>query len=118
MLKSKQLWTGIILMVISSVITSVGQMMWKLSASNNDLWMYILGFGLYGMGALLMIIAFKFGELSVLHPMMSIGYIISIILGASVLHESVSWHKLIGIGLIIVGMIFLGRSGSIEEESK
>ncbi len=118
MLKSKHLWTGIILMVLSSVITSIGQMVWKVSISNNNLWIYILGFGLYGVGACIMIFAFKFGELSVLHPMMSVGYIMSIILGTFVLHERVTWHKLIGIGLIVAGMLFLGRSGSKGEESK
>ncbi len=115
MLKDKKLWIGIILMVVSSLITSIGQLMWKLSAENNLIWMYILGFALYGIGAFLMIIAFKFGELSVLHPMMSVGYIMSIILGAVILNENISSHKLLGIGLIIVGMFFLGHSGSKRE---
>lgn len=115
MLKCKELWIGIILMVVSSLVTSIGQLMWKLSAGNDSIWMYILGFALYGMGAFLMIIAFKFSELSILHPMMSVGYIMSIILGAAVLDENISIHKVLGIGFIVAGMFFLGHSGVKRE---
>ncbi len=112
---NKKLLIGILLMIFSSVCTCVGQLMWKeASISEEKILFYVLGFGLYGIGAVVMMIAFRFGELSVLHPMLSIGFVLSIILGAVFLEEQVSLGKLIGIGIIILGMVFLGRSAKGE----
>lgn len=107
----KRLLYGVILMIFSSICTCIGQLMWKEATfSGEKLLFYLLGFCLYGLGAVLMITAFRFGELSILHPMLSIGFVLSIILGATFLNEQVSIPKLLGIGFIITGMIFLGKS--------
>lgn len=94
--------------------------MWKLAGQQTGMQekaiFYLLGFALYGIGALLMIVAFRFGELSVLHPMLSIGFILSIFLGAVVLGEAITVKKIAGIMFIIVGMFFLGRSGLKERK--
>ncbi|BCJ93388.1 membrane protein [Anaerocolumna cellulosilytica] len=107
----KELCLGIVIIILSSFSTCIGQLMWKLSTDNDTLWLYLIGFVFYGLGALLMIIAFKFGELSILHPMMSIGYILSIFIGATILHEAITWNRILGIGVIVLGMFFLGHSG-------
>ena len=60
---------GIILMLISSLCVCIGQLFWKLYASGSILFL-ILGFAFYGVGALIMIYAYKFGNLSVLQPML------------------------------------------------
>lgn len=113
--RKKELLVGITLMILSSLSSCSGQLMWKLAAQQGDnsqrILYYALGFALYGIGALFMLIAFRFGELSVLHPMLSVGFILSIILGAAVLGESISAKKIAGIFLIIVGMVFLSRTG-------
>lgn len=54
-----------------------------------------------------MIVALRFGELSLLHPMLSAGYVLSLLLGASVLHEHVSFLQVIGVAIIIVGLVFI-----------
>jgi len=108
---NKRLLCGIILMIFSSICTCVGQLMWKEASINEEkLLFYLLGFSLYGLGAVVMMIAFQFGELSVLHPMLSVGFVLSIILGSAFLNEKVSVIKVLGTGLIIIGMIFLGKS--------
>ena len=61
---------GILLMLVSSICVCVGQLLWKLSATQGLLFM-LAGFVFYGAGALIMIIAYKFGKLSVLQPMVS-----------------------------------------------
>lgn len=107
---------GFTLMVLSSMCTCIGQLMWKL-ASNGDskIFYYLMGFILYGLGAIIMIIAFRFGELSVLHPMLSVGFVLSIILGAIFVNENVSMGKITGIIFIVIGMIFLGHSAKKED---
>ena len=93
MKKNKQnLPLGIILMLTASLLTCVGQLCWKLSASG-ALWLVLVGFVLYGCGALLMVVALRFGELSILHPMLSAGYVLSIVLGGVVLGESVTAQR-------------------------
>lgn len=108
---------GVILMVISAFCTTFGQLLWKLGMAEEGsylLLMIILGFGLYGIGALTMIIALKFGELSVLHPLMCIGYVFTLINGRVFLGESITVLKVIGVILIIVGVVFITRGGENE----
>ena len=66
-----------------------------------------MGFLFYGIGALVMIIAYKYGELSVLQPMLSLNYVLSIILAALVLHESITVIKCIGVLIIVSGVIMI-----------
>ena len=96
---------GIILMLISSLCVCIGQLFWKLYASGSILFL-ILAF--YGVGALIMIYAYKFGNLSVLQPMLSANYIFTIILATTVLNEQMTLTKVIGILIIILGVILIG----------
>ena len=99
---------GIALMLLAALLTCLGQLCWKLGGGGELLWL-LPGFALYGCGALLMIVAMRFGELSVLHPMLSVGYVLSVALGSLVLHEEVTASKTLGIGVIILGLVFLSR---------
>ena len=93
-------------MLVSSICACIGQLMWKLSAEQG-LMIMLLGFCLYGAGALVMIIAYRFGKLSVLQPMLSLNYVLSIILGAMVLKEQVTILKCIGVLIIIFGVVLI-----------
>lgn len=97
---------GIILMLLSSLCVCFGQLFWKISVNDNYFFL-CMGFVLYGIGALLMIVAYKYGKLSVLQPLLSISYVISIILAVTVLHEIISLMKLIGILVIILGVVMV-----------
>ena len=110
-MKKPQLYKGIAIMLSSSLLTCTGQLFWKLSAQRNTLLYIFIGFALYGIGALCMILALRFGDLSVLHPMLGIGYVFSIGLGHLVLGEPVHLKKIIGIVIILFGLIQLSRSG-------
>lgn len=103
---------GILLMLISSICVCVGQLLWKLSAMQGIFFMF-LGFGFYGVGALVMIVAYKFGKLSVLQPMLSLNYALSIVLAAIVLKENISLLKCIGVLTIISGVVMI--AGGDEE---
>ena len=97
---------GVALMLSSSLATCLGQLCWKLSADGTLI--YLLGgFALYGAGALLMILALRCGELSVLHPMLGAGYVLSLLLGSIVLHEPLGARKLLGVAAICLGAFLL-----------
>jgi len=98
---------GIALMTIAALLTAVGQLLWKIS-NGVDLKWIIIGFVCYGLGAVLMIIALRFGSLSVIHPMLSFGYVFAIFLGLIVLKEHISTTQLLAIGIIITGVVFIG----------
>ena len=95
---------GILLMLVSSICVCVGQLLWKLSATQGIIVM-LAGFCFYGVGALVMIIAYKYGKLSVLQPMLSLNYVLSIFLAAVVLKEQITLLKSIGVLIIIAGVI-------------
>lgn len=97
---------GILLMLFSSICVCVGQLLWKLSADKGIVCL-LLGFVFYGVGALVMIIAYKYGKLSVLQPMLSLNYVLSIILAALVLKEEVTVLKCIGVLVIILGVVMI-----------
>ena len=59
-------------------------------------------------GMLFMLLAYRHGSLSVLHPMLSVGYVFSLILAATVLKEAVSPLRILGVAVILVGVIFIG----------
>ena len=72
----------------------------------------IAGLAVYGMGAILMILALKHGELSVLYPLLSLSYVWVAIAAVLVFHESMNAIKVAGIAIIIAGVAILGRAGS------
>lgn len=98
---------GILLMLVSAIFTSIGQLFWKLSFGELNGFL-ILGFFCYGAGALLMIVALKFGSLSVIHPVLCSSYVFVIILGYCFLNESISLIKLVGILTVSAGVILIG----------
>lgn len=116
--QNNQLKIGVGLILLSSAATCSGQLCWKLGAvySEHVVLFYLIGFLLYGMGALLMILSFKFGEMSILHPMLSVGFIGSLFLGAIFLNEDIQPRRVIGVLLILVGVCFLNYQGHREQD--
>ena len=53
----------------------------------------LAGFAFNEVGALVMIVAYRYGKLSVLQPMLSLNYVVSIVLAALVLKEKSIWFK-------------------------
>ena len=112
-MKNKKLLLGIVFVLLSALCSSLGQLVWKLMTLN-DLppYYYLFGLFLYGLGAVLLIIAFKFGEMSVLHPMLSFGFVLAIIFSVRILGEDITLQKSIGTLLIIIGVVFLALGNS------
>lgn len=104
---------GIYFVLCSAVLVCIGQLLWKLSATEGLLYL-LIGFAFYGIGAVLMIVAYRYGELSVLQPMLSMNYVISVILGVLVLQEVLSITKILGICIISLGVILIGGSSDVN----
>lgn len=105
---------GILLMICSSICVCLGQLLWKLSADGGFLFL-IAGFLLYGIGALAMIVAYKFGKVSVLQPILSLNYILSIVLAATVLKETITLIRCVGVLVIIVGVLLIAGGDEVKD---
>ena len=70
------------------------------------------GLALYGIGAVMMVLALQHGELSVLYPVISLSYVWVAILSVLIFHEHMNAFRVAGIAVIIGGVAILGRSGS------
>lgn len=97
-------------MIIASLFTSIGQLSWKVFQNEKIILFLLLGFILYSIGAVLMIIAFKFGKYSAVHPMLCTSYVFALIFGYIFLKENINMLQIAGILTIIIGVILIGRT--------
>ena len=110
---------AIILVVFCTIFTSIGQLLLKIGANRLQLDFFslitnyplILGFVSYAIGTVLLIMALKLGELSVLYPFISLGFIWVSILSIAFLEEIMTGGKWLAIILIILGVSLIGRGG-------
>jgi drug/metabolite transporter (DMT)-like permease len=72
----------------------------------------ILGFAAHSMYALLLILALRDGELSMLFPIISLSYVWVSLLSMYFFHEPMNVWKALGILLVIGGVGLLGRASS------
>ena len=98
---------AILLMLLCAACLCLGQLIWKLMPGYNLIYIFG-GFAIYAFGAVSMILAYRYGELSVLQPINSISYVFSTILAVLVLHEKVPPVTIAGIVLIVSGVIVIG----------
>jgi multidrug transporter EmrE-like cation transporter len=68
----------------------------------------ILGVALYLGSTVIYLSALKGGELSVLYPMVSLGYIWTLLWSKLFFNEAITRYKFAGLGLIVVGVILVG----------
>jgi uncharacterized membrane protein len=71
----------------------------------------IAGLALYGGFTLLMVLALREGELSMLYPIISLTYVWVTLLSYTMLGEKPNLFKNIGIAIIVIGVGVLGRGG-------
>jgi multidrug transporter EmrE-like cation transporter len=70
------------------------------------------GYCLYGIFTVLFVFALRHGELSILYPLISLGYVWVAIIGVIAFHESMNPLKLTGIAIIMAGVTVLGRGSA------
>ena len=69
------------------------------------------GYCLYGLSTLLLVLALKDGELSLLYPIIALTYVWVTVLSFLIFHDQINPWKILGIGLIVTGVGVLGRGG-------
>lgn len=71
----------------------------------------LAGLAMYGLGASLMILALRHGELSVLYPIISLSYVWVAVLSVAIFRERMDAVKILGMVAIVGGVALLGRAG-------
>ena len=101
------------LVVLSTIVGALGSVFLKLGSKNLKLSelisnkMLFIGFFLFVVAAILMIVALKFGELSKIFPITSLTYVWVAILSSRFLKEKMTREKLAAFALIIIGILFV-----------
>ena len=72
----------------------------------------IFGFCAHSLNALLLILALRDGELSMLYPIIALTYVWVNLLSMYFFHEAMNLWKGVGIALVIGGVALLGRASS------
>jgi len=67
------------------------------------------GLACYGISTALLVLALRYGELSVLYPIIALTYVWVSILSVGFLGESVNSFKILGLVFIVLGVAVLGR---------
>jgi drug/metabolite transporter (DMT)-like permease len=71
----------------------------------------IAGYVLYGINTLMLVLALKDGELSMLYPIIALTYVWVTLISYAVLGEPPNIYKNVGIAIIVAGVAVLGRGG-------
>jgi multidrug transporter EmrE-like cation transporter len=72
---------------------------------------YILsGLGSYVISVAIWLLVLARVEVSYAYPFLSVGYVVVTLMGYFIFHESLSWMRVVGISIIILGVILLSRS--------
>ena len=69
----------------------------------------VAGYSLYAVSTLLLVLALRDGELSVLYPIISMTYVWVLMLSVLIFNESLNLFKILGISVIVFGVSFLGK---------
>jgi multidrug transporter EmrE-like cation transporter len=72
------------------------------------------GFICFGISSILWLVVISRWELSYAYPMVALGYVIAILYGAFFLQEAISFPKILGSGLILLGIAILGILGKTQ----
>ena len=108
------LWT-IFVVIVGCVIGAFGAVFFKKGSArlvfsikvikNYDL---LVGFLLYGISTIFLIIALKFGNLSVLYPFVATTYVWIALFSIKYLNEKMNLYKWLGILFILTGVSLIG----------
>jgi len=108
--------SSMVLVLVGALIGSIGAVYLKSGAHQLSRhwssvllnWRLALGIAIYLVSSVLFVKGMSRGELSVLFPMVSVGYICTLIWSRLFFQEAITRVKLYGVGLILAGIVFLG----------
>ena len=94
--------TGVISLDMQSLLSSAGTLI-------SNLWLWV-GLICYAISVVVWILALSRVDVSIAYPMLSIGYILNAVAASHLFNEPMGVGKVIGIGVIILGVYILARS--------
>ena len=101
-LKASVADTGIIQLDTQSLLSSAGSLV-------TNVWLW-LGLICYAVSVVVWILALSRVDVSIAYPMLSIGYIVNAVAASYLFDEPLGIGKVVGIGIIILGVYVLARS--------
>ena len=106
---------SMLLVFIASVIGSLGMAFLKAGSAHltGSIWSFLNAKLLFGIALFLGSSVFyawgiKNGQLSVLYPMVSLGYVWGLLWAKLFFNEALTKQKFMGLGLILLGVCFVG----------
>ena len=108
---------SIALVVASTVIGAAAQILLRFGADNLNSsglrgiltnWPLLGGYACLGFMTILVVLALRGGQLSVLYPIIALTYVWVTILSPMFFKDDINAPKIIGLALIIVGVSFIG----------
>ena len=118
-----KLW-AIGLMIVCTLFTSTAQLLYKSGADKLEFnlmslisnWNIFLGLLLYGIGAVLLIIALRGGEVTILYPIIASSYIWVALGSGYFFREIINSMRWVGIIFIMMGIILVNFGGKDREK--
>lgn len=101
-LKASVSETGVINLDLQSLFTTAGSLV-------SNLWLW-LGLLCYAISVVVWLLALSRVDVSIAYPMLSVGYIVNAIAAWQLFGEPMNIGKVVGIGIIILGVYVLARS--------
>lgn len=74
--------------------------------------MLFVGYALLGASTVLFVLALRRGELSLLYPVLTLGYVWVTILSVIIFQDTMNVFKIAGVAVIISGVAILGRASN------
>ncbi|HLI83049.1 MAG TPA: EamA family transporter [Bryobacteraceae bacterium] len=107
--------SSMVLVLFGSVIGSFGAVFLKMGAAKlmDGFWRILnlqlaAGVALFLLSSVFFILGIRHGELSVLYPMVSLGYVWTLVWSRLFFQEAFTRNKFFGLGLILLGVFFVG----------
>ena len=106
--------SSILLVLGASLIGSLAMVFLKIGADNlkgsHRHWMPRIGIGiaLFLASSVLYVLGIKEGSLTVLYPMVSLGYVWALIWSRWFFGEPFNRNKIVGLSLVLLGVFFIG----------
>lgn len=110
-----KIWIILPVVVFCTLLGAAGAILLKKAGSRLSLnplrlmrnFNLIAGFSLYVLASIIFIYVLKLGELSAIYPLTSLSYVWVAIASARLLKERLTTGKLLGIGMVIIGVVLL-----------
>jgi undecaprenyl phosphate-alpha-L-ara4N flippase subunit ArnE len=112
-IKKEHEFKGILIMFLSVLCVSVGQIFFKLA----PLWgisITIAGIVVYFIAFYLTLVAYRFGRMSILFPLSALSFVMTTFVGVFFFSEVLTLRQTVGLAFILLGVLLVSLDGLIS----